>query len=69
MGGLRPTESLEDEYLEGVLRKNGVPIERLLSVRVRTSPRLEGRASRGLSRDLARMYASHRVATAAGPDA
>ena len=68
VGGLRPMESLEDEYLEGVLRKSGVPIERLLSVRVKTSPRLEGRASRGLSRDLSRMYASHRVAAAAGPD-
>ena len=54
VGGLRPLEALEDEHLEEVLSENGVPIERLLSVRVTTSPRLEGRASRGLSHDLAR---------------
>lgn len=69
VGGLRPMESLEDEYLEEVLRENGVPIERLLSVRVKTSPRLEGRASRGLSRDLSRMYLRHRVSATGKPDA
>jgi hypothetical protein len=47
-------EALEDEHLEEVLSENGVPIERLLAVRVTTSPRLKGRASRGLSHDLAR---------------
>ena len=54
VGGLRPMEALEDEHLEEVLSENGVPIERLLSVRVTTSSRLRGRASRGLSHDLAR---------------
>jgi glucosyl-3-phosphoglycerate synthase len=54
VGGLRPLESLEDEQLEEALRENGVPIERLLSVHVTTSPRLKGRASRGLSHDLSR---------------
>ena len=52
VGGLRSMEALEDEHLEEVLSENGVPIERLLSVRVTTSPRLKGRASRGLSHDL-----------------
>ncbi len=50
---MRPTGALEDERLQEVLSENGVPIERLLSVRVTTSPRLKGRASRGLSHDLA----------------
>jgi glucosyl-3-phosphoglycerate synthase len=59
IGGLRPQESLEDEHLEEVLRGNGVPIERLLSVRVTTSARLKGRASRGLSHDLARAATRH----------
>ena len=52
MGSLRPMEDLEDEHLEEVLSENGVPIERLLSIRVTTSPRLKCRASRGLSHDL-----------------
>lgn len=69
VGGLRPQESLEDEHLEEVLRENGVPIERLLSVRVKTSPRLNGRASRGLSRDLSRMAVGHPVAAPGKPDA
>jgi hypothetical protein len=34
------------------LRRHGVPIERLLSVRVATSARLVGRAKQGLARDL-----------------
>ena len=62
VGGLRPLESLEDEHLEELLRENNVPIERLLSVRVQTSPRLDGRASRGLSRDLSRMALCEPVA-------
>ena len=66
VGGLRPLESLEDEHLEEVLRENGVPIERLLSVRVTTSPRLKGRASHGLSHDLSRMAARPQVPTTAG---
>ena len=55
IGGLEPLAALEDEGLERILRGQHVPIERLLSVRVTTSPRLEGRAQRGLSYDLSRM--------------
>ena len=69
VGGLRPMEALEDEHLEEVLRENGVPIERLLSVRATTSPRLEGRASRGLSHDLSRAALGHPVPAAGNPDA
>lgn len=69
VGGLRPLESLEDEHLEELLRENGVPIERLLSVRVKTSPRLEGRASRGLSYNLSRMAVGHQVPAAGRSDA
>lgn len=54
VGGLEPRSSLEDEHLERVLRRRDIPIERLLSVRVTTSARLVGRASRGLAHDLAR---------------
>ena len=54
VGGLEPLTALEDEHLEGVLRRHNVPIHRLLSVRVTTSPRVVGRATRGLSDDLAR---------------
>jgi hypothetical protein len=55
IGGLEPLNALEDEGLESALLEHHVPIERLLSVRVTTSPRLVGRASRGLSYDLSRM--------------
>ena len=55
VGGLEPLTALEDEHLERALRQHDVPIHRLLSVRVTTSPRLEGRATRGLSYDLARI--------------
>ena len=54
VGGLEPLTALEDEHLEMVLRHHDVPIHRLLSVRVTTSPRLVGRATRGLSNDLAK---------------
>ncbi|HET9928918.1 MAG TPA: glycosyltransferase [Rubrobacter sp.] len=54
VGGLEPLTALEDEHLEKVLRHHDVPIHRLLSVRVTTSPRLVGRATRGLSNDLAK---------------
>ena len=53
IGGLEPRLALEDEHLEHVLRRHGVPIERLNSVRVTTSARLEGRAKQGLAYDLA----------------
>ena len=52
VGGLEPGEALEDEQLEDALRRHGVPIERLLSVRVVTSARLVGRAGQGLAHDL-----------------
>jgi glucosyl-3-phosphoglycerate synthase len=53
VGGLEPRATLEDEGLERVLRKERIPIERLLSVRATTSSRLDGRASQGLAHDLA----------------
>jgi glucosyl-3-phosphoglycerate synthase len=52
VGGMEPRHALEDEQLEHALRRHGVPIERLLSVRVATSARLVGRAKQGLARDL-----------------
>jgi glucosyl-3-phosphoglycerate synthase len=54
VGGLEPLTALEDEHLEEVLRRHNVPIHRLLSVRVTTSPRVVGRTTRGLSDDLSR---------------
>ena len=60
VGGLEPLIALEDEHLERVLRQHGIPIERLLSVRVRTSPRLVGRAKQGLSYDLSRVVSDLR---------
>lgn len=69
VGGLEPREALEDEYLERVLRQRSIPIERPLAVRVSTSPRLVGRASQGLARDLALAQASlDSRAPAADPD-
>lgn len=64
-GGLDPKASPEDEHLEAVLQRNGVPIDRLLSVRVTTSSRLTGRAEHGLARDLANATLGFRE----GPDA
>ena len=58
VGGLEPLTALEDEHLERVLYRHAIPIQRLLSVRATTSPRLEGRARRGLSYDLARLARS-----------
>ena len=52
VGGMEPRHALEDEQLEHALRRHGVPIERLLSVRVVTSARLLGRAGQGLAHDL-----------------
>ena len=60
IGGLEPLAALEDEYLERVLRQRGVQIERPLSVKVRTSARQDGRADRGLARDLALASWFHR---------
>ena len=53
VGGLEPRATLEDEYLERALERHGIPIERSLAVRVKTSSRTSGRAKRGLARDLA----------------
>jgi glucosyl-3-phosphoglycerate synthase len=62
VGGIAPHASLEDEAFERALIARGVPIERSLAVRVHTSGRLDGRAARGLSADLA--AASGRCGTA-----
>ena len=53
LGGIEPLAALEDEALERALRAAGMRIDRLTSVRVRTSARLVGRASAGLAHDLA----------------
>lgn len=53
IGGLEPKPVLEDEAFERVLDRAGVPVERRLDVKVTTSARVDGRAFRGLSRDLA----------------
>ncbi len=53
-GGLPVRAALEDEALELELGALGIPIHRSRRVRVMTSARTEGRAPRGLARDLAR---------------
>jgi glucosyl-3-phosphoglycerate synthase len=53
VGGLEPTAALEDEAFLTRLRRFGVPILYASDVVVRTSPRFDGRARRGLSVDLA----------------
>lgn len=53
VGGLPAGSDLEDERLEQALRAHGVTIARPLAVRVATSARIDGRAARGLARDLA----------------
>lgn len=64
VGGLEPRASLEDEHLERLLIRQGVPIHRLLSVRARTSSRLTGRAEHGLANDLAQLaVGDHHPAT------
>jgi glucosyl-3-phosphoglycerate synthase len=52
IGGLPPQADLEDEYLERTLEENGVEITRTSSVKVTTSARTLGRASRGLAQSL-----------------
>ncbi|HEY4996832.1 MAG TPA: glucosyl-3-phosphoglycerate synthase [Solirubrobacteraceae bacterium] len=54
-GGLPVRAALEDEALEAELGSLGIPIHRSRSVRVITSARRDGRAPRGLARDLARV--------------
>jgi glycosyltransferase involved in cell wall biosynthesis len=53
VGGLEPLVALEDEAFERALIDHGVPVQRPLAVRVRTSGRLRGRARLGLAHDLA----------------
>jgi glucosyl-3-phosphoglycerate synthase len=52
-GGLPARAALEDEALERELNQLRIPIQRSKAVRVRTSARTDGRAQRGLARDLA----------------
>jgi glycosyltransferase involved in cell wall biosynthesis len=65
-GGLPVRAALEDEALEHELRAIGIPIHRSRGVRVLTSARTDGRAPRGLARDLAladwRTRRTHRAA-------
>jgi glucosyl-3-phosphoglycerate synthase len=63
VGGMEPRYALEDEQLEHALRRHGIPIERLLSVRVATSARLVGRAGQGLAYDLSTAAKTLRVDT------
>jgi glucosyl-3-phosphoglycerate synthase len=53
VGGLAPRAALEDEAFERALVRAGVPIVRTTAARVATSARADGRAFRGLARDLA----------------
>jgi glucosyl-3-phosphoglycerate synthase len=53
VGGLPVGEALEDEALERALEDRGIQILRSARVHVTTSARTDGRASRGLARDLA----------------
>jgi glycosyltransferase involved in cell wall biosynthesis len=53
VGGLEPLAALEDAAFETRLREHRIPVTRAADVRVRTSARLEGRASRGLAVDIA----------------
>jgi glucosyl-3-phosphoglycerate synthase len=53
VGGLEPVVALEDAAFAVRLAEHGIPILRAADVRVRTSPRAEGRARRGLAVDLA----------------
>ncbi|MGI9183685.1 MAG: glucosyl-3-phosphoglycerate synthase [Solirubrobacteraceae bacterium] len=52
VGGLEPLHALEDAAFATRLHERGVPILRTRDVRVRTSARSRGRASRGLAVDL-----------------
>jgi glycosyltransferase involved in cell wall biosynthesis len=53
-GGLPVRAALEDEALADALTRQGIAIHRPRHVRVRTSARTDGRAPRGLARDLGR---------------
>ncbi len=53
VGGLEGREALEDEAFAEKLSRRGIAVLRPSDVRVRTSARVDGRARRGLSVDLA----------------
>jgi glucosyl-3-phosphoglycerate synthase len=53
VGGLDGCSALEDEAFGAKLARHGIPVARPADVRVRTSARIDGRARRGLSVDLA----------------
>ena len=53
IGGIEPLPALEDAGLAARLDAHGIPILRAADVRVITSARADGRASRGLAVDLA----------------
>jgi glucosyl-3-phosphoglycerate synthase len=53
VGGLEPTAALEDEAFSARLRRHRIPVLHAADVVVRTSARVDGRTSRGLSVDLA----------------
>lgn len=53
VGGLEPTAALEDEAFAARLRRHGIAVLHAADVVVRTSARVNGRARRGLSVDLA----------------
>ena len=52
IGGLPNIDALEDEALQRLLEERNIPIVRSKRVRVTTSARTDGRAPRGLARDL-----------------
>ncbi len=53
VGGMGWLAALEDQDLEDRLAASAIPIHRLSEVQVTTSARLDGRAGRGLAKDLA----------------
>jgi glucosyl-3-phosphoglycerate synthase len=66
VGGIDASRSLEDEAFAGTLALHKIPILRPADVRVRTAARIDGRAARGLSVDLAvSTWLTHRRYTAA----
>lgn len=60
VGGLEPHDALEDEAFAERLHRHGLTIARVDDVRVVTSARTHGRATRGLAIDLARLCACER---------
>lgn len=64
VGGIEPRPVLEDDAFAARLRSHGIPIVRPLDVRVTTSARTDGRAARGLARDLAQLCGNDGAAAA-----